>query len=149
MFERSSVQFIPILRPQWHELIHQRSEPVVVVPFQQVDKFVGDYVLQTVNRLLDEFQVQPDALGFDVTSSPLSFHPLHVPCSRLDADDPFPLLQQLWDHLLQPASISVIQQSLTSRIITSQAFAIDIPFMPMEYQYVTPQKVPKDTTAGT
>jgi hypothetical protein len=47
MFERSSVQFIPILRPQWHELIHQRGEPVVVAPLQQVNQFVGDYVLLT------------------------------------------------------------------------------------------------------
>ena len=61
---------------------------------------MGDDVLKAVNRFLDQFQIEPDPPSFNVAGSPLSLHPPHVPCSRLDANDPFPFSQQLRDHLL-------------------------------------------------
>lgn len=88
----SAVQLFTILSPQWHKLIHQRSEPFRVQPFQQVDKFVSDDVFQAVNRLLNQLQIEPDPPSFDVTGSPLCLHELDAPLGNLNADLP-PLLR--------------------------------------------------------
>lgn len=53
---------------------------------------MGDDVLQTVDRLLDQLLVEPDSPSFEVTGSPLGLHPLHVHAVVWTADDPLPLL---------------------------------------------------------
>jgi hypothetical protein len=45
----------------------------IVVAFQQMNQFMSNNVLQTGNRLFDEFQVEQYSLGFPRNNFPTSF----------------------------------------------------------------------------
>jgi hypothetical protein len=57
-------------------LVQNRYEPVIMPPFQQVRQLVDNDVFQTSNRLLGQFQVEPDAMGRGAARTPLGLHPL-------------------------------------------------------------------------
>lgn len=59
--------------PHGHETVHVGDEAVVVVTFEQVDQFVDDDVFQTMPRFFDQFEIEPDAAGFDVAGAHLVF----------------------------------------------------------------------------
>jgi hypothetical protein len=55
-------------------LVHERREPLVVVPFDQVSEFVHDEIIEAPLGLLGEFEVQPDPTCLCVAAAPLGFH---------------------------------------------------------------------------
>ena len=62
-------------------------ELLVVVPFDQVYQFVHNNVLQALGRLFGELQIEPDAFGFLLATSPLRFHPANLPIVRRFPND--------------------------------------------------------------
>ncbi len=70
--QRSAIQFLANQPPVGQISIHQRLETVIVVALQQMQEFVNNDVLQTLRRLLDQFQVEPDAPGVGVLATPSS-----------------------------------------------------------------------------
>jgi len=60
---RQAVKLVAAEAPLRLEPVHQRREPVVVRGLQQMRQLVNDDVLQTLRRLLGQFQVDQDGLG--------------------------------------------------------------------------------------
>src|SRR5712692_6459692 len=58
--EGCGIEFLPILPPTRQVQVHQRDEAIVMAPFEEVNEFVDDEVLEAVRRLLDKFEIQPD-----------------------------------------------------------------------------------------
>jgi len=73
MAQRSAVQLRPLQPPLGKEAVHQLGETVIVVSFQEGRHLMDDDVLQALNRLLGQFQIQPNAASLDVASAPLGF----------------------------------------------------------------------------
>ena len=71
-------------------LIHQRSEPLVVVAFKKMNKLMDNDILQALFGLLCEFQIEPDAPSFDIAASPLRLHFLYAPLRDLDLETRLP-----------------------------------------------------------
>jgi len=46
--QRSLVQLLTVMPPSGHKAVHERAKAVVVLPLQQVNKFVDDDVLQAI-----------------------------------------------------------------------------------------------------
>src|SRR5690348_1037128 len=61
MAQRRPVQLLAIELPQRHKPVHIRNKALVVVALQQVNHLMDNNVLQTMNRLLDKLDIQPDA----------------------------------------------------------------------------------------
>ncbi len=51
------IQLVPIQTPLRHKLIHQCSEVVVMVAFQQMNHLVDQYILKTLGWFLGKLQV--------------------------------------------------------------------------------------------
>ena len=77
--ERRAIQFFANQPPVGQITVHQRLEPVVMVPLQQVREFVNDDVFQATRRLFDQFQIQLNAAGADIASAPAGLHPFDAP----------------------------------------------------------------------
>ena len=73
--------------------VHDGREPLRVVPFQQVRQFVDDDVFQTRRRFLGQFQIHPNAAGFNVAGAPLGFHFLDAKLIGTNAQDGLPFFQ--------------------------------------------------------
>ena len=82
MGKRRSIQLLSMQTPLRQVLVHDRDEPIVMVPLDEVHEFVDNYIFEALRRLLSEFEVQPDATSFDSTGAPLGFHFLDAPAKR-------------------------------------------------------------------
>lgn len=51
MRQRRPIQRRPVLPPMWQVGIHQRNEPFVVMPLQQVRQFMHHHVFQALRGL--------------------------------------------------------------------------------------------------
>jgi hypothetical protein len=71
MAQRSPIQLRPLQPPLGQEAVHQLGEPVIVVSLQEMRHLMNDDALKALNRLLGQFQIQPDAARVDVADAPL------------------------------------------------------------------------------
>ena len=55
-------------------LVHERREAIVMMPLDEMHEFVDDDVFEALDRLLGEFEVQPDAAGLRVAGAPPGLH---------------------------------------------------------------------------
>jgi hypothetical protein len=71
--KRRSIQLSSTQTPLRQVLFHDRDEAIVMMPLDEMDEFVNNDILKALQRLLSEFEVQPDATSFDAAGAPLSF----------------------------------------------------------------------------
>ncbi len=90
MGKRRGVQLLPMQAPLRQAFVHDRHEPVVVVPLHQVHQFVDDQVFEALHRLLRQLQVQPDTAGVDVACTLLGFHLFNTPVGDLNPQNTIP-----------------------------------------------------------
>jgi len=109
MGERSGIQLVPMQSPLRQGFVHDRHEPVVMVPLQQMHQFVDDKIFQALHRLFHQFEVQPDTAGLDVAGAPLGFHLFDTPLDNLNPQDRLPFLQQRRDQDFQLLAIPSLQ----------------------------------------
>ena len=79
---------------------------------QQMRQLVNQDVLQALDGLFRQFQIQPDALGFDIARTPFGFHPLDAPGVDRNAQDGLPLVQQLWNEFFQLCTVKRMENFL-------------------------------------
>ncbi len=77
MRERRRIQELSMQSPFRKLFIHNRYEVVIVVPFYKMSEFMNNEIFNTIDRLLGEFKVKPDAARFRVAAAPLGFHLFH------------------------------------------------------------------------
>ena len=94
MPQRRPIKFLAVILPQRHEIIHIRNKPLVVMALEQINHFMDNDVLQTIDRFLDQLEIQPDALCLNIARAPFGFHLFHPPLGHLYADDRFPFRDQ-------------------------------------------------------
>ena len=128
MTQGGFVEFIAKEGPLGHELGHVGVEAGVVVSFEQVNHFMHDDVFEAVGRFFDEFEVEPDALLFDVAGAPFRFHVFDSPVGDFDADDGFPFLDEGWDDGFELLAIPLEQDALSLRSVASCAHKEVDPF---------------------
>jgi hypothetical protein len=82
--KRRSIQLLSMQTPLRQVLVHDRDEAIVMMPLGEMHEFVNNDILETLYRLLSEFEVQLDATSFDATGAPLVFHFLDAPAGDLN-----------------------------------------------------------------
>ena len=100
------IEFLAVVLPQRHEIIHIRNKPLVVMALEQMNHFMDNDVLQTIDRFLDQLEIQPDSLSLDIASAPLGFHLFHTPLCHLHTDDRFPFSDQGSNSMLRRHCLS-------------------------------------------
>ncbi len=71
---RQRIQLFPDLLPPWKVGIEMGNEYLVVVPFDQVDELVGNYVFNCIKGFFSQLGVEADAPACTVTRTPLGAH---------------------------------------------------------------------------
>jgi hypothetical protein len=92
--QRRPIKLLAIILPQRHEIIHIRNKPLIVMTLEQMNHLMYNNVLQTIDRFLDQLEIQPDALSFNITRAPFGFHLFYAPLCHLHADNRFPFNDQ-------------------------------------------------------
>jgi hypothetical protein len=87
-------------------LVHYGDEMLVVMPFQQVRQFVDEDIFQALRRLLDKFEVQPDAAGLGVAGAPSGFHLFDAPLRERNPKHRLPFLDERPNQLLELMAMS-------------------------------------------
>ena len=77
-----------------------------------MDQLVDCDVLKALDRLLGEFEIEPDTAGFHVATPPLGFHLFDGPVLDLYAQPWLPLLQKRWYQGFQLGTIPAVEQLL-------------------------------------
>src|SRR5579883_2796283 len=80
-----------------------------------------DDVFQAMPRLFDQFEIEPDAPGFDVAGAPFGFHLLDIPLADLDADDRLPFLDQGGNFLFESLPVPGEQDTLALSGVVARA----------------------------
>ena len=65
-----------MVTPQGQAFVHLRYKAVIVMAFQEVHQFMDDDVLKALDRLLNQFKVQPNPPRFYTAGPPFGFHAL-------------------------------------------------------------------------
>ena len=112
MPQRCPIELLAIKLPQRHEPVHISNKTLIVMALEQMNHFMDNDVLQTMDRFLDKLEIQPDALGLDIARAPPGFHLSHAPLGHLHADDRFPFRDQGSNLLLEPLAIPGDQYTL-------------------------------------
>ncbi len=113
MAEWEPIQGVLPDSPVGEVFIHQSFEIVVVMLFHEVQQFVDNDVFQAILGFLCQFQVDPDALGKDVTGAPFGLHLFDRPLVDLQSDDFLPLLDHGLHSGFEPGPIPLLQHQRT------------------------------------
>jgi hypothetical protein len=89
------------------------------MPFQQVNQFVDQNVLGALNRLLRQFQVEPDPPRIDAARTPLGLHLLDPALAHLHAEAPLPFVEEWLDQILQMLAVPAVKYPLSLVGVTS------------------------------
>jgi len=80
-----AIQFLAIVPPLRHELVHQGSEAIVVMPHEDVGHLVDDGIFKAMFRFFCQLCVEANCACARITASPLGFHLLNVKPVNRDA----------------------------------------------------------------
>lgn len=94
MGEGNAVEFIAVVAPVGHEVVHQGVEAGVMAGFEQVCQFMNNDVFKALARLFGKVAVEADTAGAGIATAPFGLHALHVDFFHLHAHDLFPVGNQ-------------------------------------------------------
>src|SRR5271157_1525586 len=77
-----------------------------------MNQLVDCDVLKALDRLLGEFEIEPDTAGIRVATPPLGFHLLDCPVVDLHAQHELPLFQKRWSQGFQLGTVPAVEQLL-------------------------------------
>lgn len=116
--QRCDIQLISIGPPVGHMAVQKRYEGISMTSFNQVRDFVQHQIADAFRRLLDEFQIQPDAVSGGVARAPLRFHALDADGGRFNAQPGGPFDCQGLSAFPQQFPLPTLDHTLTKFPVT-------------------------------
>jgi len=80
---------------------------------------MGDNVFEALNRLLCQFQINPNTLCFDVARPPFGFHPPNTTIRYSKTKNRLPFRQQRRNGFFEPVTIPSLKDALSLRNVSS------------------------------